>query len=114
VLVVEDEPLIRMNAVSTVEDAGYVAIEAADADAAIAILESRDDIRVVFTDINMPGSMDGLRLARAIRNRWPPIRLIVTSGLIRPKEGEFPADGRFLPKPYAADHLAAVLRELAA
>lgn len=114
VLVVEDEAFVRMCAVQMVEEAGCAAIEAANADEAVAILESRSDIRIVFTDVNMPGSMDGLKLARAIRERWPPIRLIVTSGLARPGAGDIPANGRFLAKPYAAAQLETALRELAA
>lgn len=73
-LVVEDEPLLRMNAVDMIETAGFQVLEAGSADDAIAILEKRDDIRVVFTDIQIPGSMDGLKLARAVRGRWPPIK----------------------------------------
>ena len=80
VLVVEDEPLLRLAAVEMVEDAGYVAVEAADAFEAVRILESRDDIRIVFTDIDMPGGMSGVTLAAAIRDRWPPIDIIMTSG----------------------------------
>jgi CheY-like chemotaxis protein len=80
VLVVEDELLIRMQAVSMIEEAGYDVVEASNADEAIAILEARTDIRIVFTDIEMPGSMDGLKLARYVRDRWPPIQLVVTSG----------------------------------
>jgi CheY-like chemotaxis protein len=72
VLIVEDEPLIRIGAVKTIEDAGFEVIEAASADEAIRILECRGDIRVVFTDIDMAGSMDGLKLAHAVCNRWPP------------------------------------------
>ena len=112
VLIVEDESLIRMSAVEMVEDAGYTAIEAANADEAIAVLETRKDICVVFTDINMPGSMDGLMLARAIRDRWPHIHLIVTSGLTTPGARDLPADGRFLRKPYEAAKVASTLREL--
>jgi CheY-like chemotaxis protein len=112
VLIVENEVLVRMCAVEMVEDAGYEAIEAANADEAVAILESRSDIRIVFTDVNMPGSMDGLKLARAIRDRWPPIHLIVTSGLARPGAGDIPTNGRFLAKPYEAAQLATALREL--
>ena len=70
VLVVEDEMLLRMRAVDMVEDAGFTSVEAVDADQAIAILESRSDIALLFTDIQMPGSMDGLRLAHAVRKRW--------------------------------------------
>lgn len=114
VLIVEDEFLIRMSAVQMVEDAGFAVIEAADADAAIAILTARSDIRVVFTDINMPGSMDGLKLARAVRDRWPPILLIVTSGMVTPASGEIPPGGRFLRKPYGAEQLTSTLRELVA
>src|SRR3990170_381248 len=100
VLVVEDEVFSRMHAVDLVEAAGYRAIEASNADDAIAILEARKDIRIVFTDINMPGSMDGLRLARAVRDRWPPIELILTSGHLDVAESDIPERGLFFPKPY--------------
>jgi two-component system, response regulator PdtaR len=100
VLIVEDEPLVRLCAVETVEAAGFTVIEAANADEAIRILESRGDIRVVFTDIHMPGSMDGLKLAHAVRNRWPPIKIIVTSGHEGIAEQDLPAGGRFFAKPY--------------
>jgi two-component system, response regulator PdtaR len=112
VLVVEDEALIRMSAVHMVEDAGFMVVEACDADEAIAILESRPDIRAVFTDINMSGSMDGWKLAHAIRGRWPPIHLIVTSGLYVPEEGQLPAKGLFIRKPYSAEQVTAALRDL--
>jgi CheY-like chemotaxis protein len=81
VLAVEDEPLTLMLAVDMIRDAGFEPLWASNADEAIRILESRNDIRVVFTDINMPGSMDGLKLAQAVRGRWPPIKIIVTFGL---------------------------------
>jgi CheY-like chemotaxis protein len=80
VVVVEDEPLVRMHAAAMIESAGFDTVEAGNADEAIAILEARKDIRIVFTDVEMPGSMDGLRLARAIRDRWPPVELVLTSG----------------------------------
>src|ERR1700733_4713037 len=112
ILVVEDEAIIRMGAVQILEDAGFVIVEAGNADDAMRILESRNDIRAVFTDINMPGTLDGMRLARAVRGRWPPIHLIVTSGLISPGEDEFPANGRFIRKPYKSEHVIATLREL--
>src|SRR5437868_6533693 len=82
ILVVEDEFLIRMATADVIRDAGFEVLEAADADGAIAILESRGDIRVVFTDIHMPGSMDGAKLAQAVRQRWPPVRIIATSGRV--------------------------------
>ncbi len=110
VLVVEDEPLQRILATTVVEDAGFDVIEASNADEAIAILESRSDIRIVFTDIDMPGSMDGLRLAAVIRNRWPPVELIVTSGMLTSSQIVLPARGKFFSKPYDPDVIAAALR----
>jgi CheY-like chemotaxis protein len=112
VLVVEDETLLRLNATMLVEEAGFEAIEAANADEAIRILETREDIRIVFTDVRMPGSMDGLRLARAVRDRWPPIQLIVTSGHARPSAEELPAGGHFIPKPYERAQVARALHAL--
>jgi CheY-like chemotaxis protein len=110
VLIVEDEPLVRLCAVETVEGAGFEVIEAANADDAIRILEGRSDIRVVFTDLHMPGSMDGLKLAHAVRNRWPPIKIIVTSGHERIAEQDLPAGGRFFAKPYDPGQIKDVLR----
>ena len=86
--------------------------EAANADEAIEVLESRTDITVVFTDIQMPGSMDGLKLARAVRGRWPPIKIIATSGRLHLDEADLPEGGRFLPKPYSPSQVTGVLREL--
>lgn len=82
VLVVDDELLARIAIVGEIEDAGFEVLEAGNADEAVRILESRKDVRIVFTDIQMPGSMDGIRLARAIRDRWPPIELMLTSFLL--------------------------------
>lgn len=112
-MVVEDEPLVRLNAVEMVVDAGFDAVEAANADEAIHILESRDDIRIVFTDIHMPGSIDGLKLAHAVRDRWPPIRLIVTSGRMTVRESALPTGGRFFSKPYRSSEIAQALQEFA-
>jgi CheY-like chemotaxis protein len=106
VLIVEDQALVRAGAVDLVEDAGFEAIEAANADEAIRILESRSDIRVVFTDIDMPGSMDGLKLAHAVRNRWPPIKLVVTSGQSLRTDKDLPKGGRFVGKPYGPSQVA--------
>jgi CheY-like chemotaxis protein len=111
VLIVEDEFLLRMDAVDMITAAGFEVIEAANADDAIEILEARQDITVVFTDIQMPGSMDGLKLARAVRGRWPPIKIIATSGL-NVGETDLPEGGRFLRKPYSPAQVAGVLREL--
>src|SRR5690349_15817059 len=82
ILVVEDEPLIRLGLASLVEEAGYPVAEAANADQAIRILEADSSFRVVITDVDMPGSMDGLRLAHYVRDRWPPIQLVVISGKV--------------------------------
>src|SRR3954466_4163485 len=99
VLVVEDEMLLRMRAVDMVEDAGFTSVEAVDAEQAVAVLESRSDIPFFFTDIQMPGSMDGLKLAHAVRKRWPPIKIILVSGQLKVTDLELPADSRFFGKP---------------
>ena len=112
VLVVEDEPLLLMNAVDVVEDLGFEALEARHADEAIAILESRSDIQVVFSDVHMPGSMDGLKLVHYVRNRWPPVKNITTSGLARLTVDELPVGGLFLPKPLSAYDLGKALQKL--
>jgi len=112
VLVVEDEVLIRMNTVEIIEDAGFDVLEAANADEAIVLLEARLDIQVVFTDIDMPGSMNGIKLAQAVRGRWPPIKIIATSGHFKLKAGDLPDDGRFLPKPYNSKQVSDILRDV--
>jgi CheY-like chemotaxis protein len=112
ILVVEDESIIRMEAVQMLEDAGFAVLESSNADDAMGILEIRSDVRAVFTDISMPGTLDGMRLARAVRGRWPPIHLIVTSGLIFTHEGDLPTGGRFIRKPYDPAHVIATIREL--
>ena len=112
VLIVEDEWLLRMNAVDVIKSAGFAVVEAENADEAIEILELRRDITVLFTDIQMPGSMDGLKLARAVRGRWPPIKIVATSGLVDVGEKDLPEGGRFLAKPYRSEELADILREL--
>ena len=113
ILVVEDEVLVRMVAVSVAEESGFEVLSAATADEAIGILESRSDIRLVFTDVHMPGSMDGLRLAHAVRGRWPPVELLVTSALGNVTAKDLPERGRFLPKPYNAATLSRVLQQMA-
>jgi two-component system, response regulator PdtaR len=112
VLVVEDESLIRASAVEMVKQAGFEPIEASDADEAICILESRNDIRAVFTDVQMPGSIDGLKLAEMVRRRWPPVALVVTSGRAHIEEADLPTGGRFLSKPYQGSELEAALRQV--
>jgi CheY-like chemotaxis protein len=112
VLIVEDEFLLRMDAADVIGSAGFEVVEAANADDAIEILEVRRDITLVFTDIQMPGSMDGLKLAQAVRGRWPPIKIVATSGLVDVGEKDLPEGGRFLAKPYRSEQLADMVREL--
>ncbi|MGY4474476.1 response regulator [Bradyrhizobium sp. USDA 3364] len=112
VLVVEDDPLLRMNASAAIEAAGFDVVEAAGAEEAIAILEQRSDIRLLFTDIQMPGSMDGLKLAHFVKGRWPPIKIVATSGHAYVTESDLPDGGRFLPKPYAIAEMASTIDRL--
>jgi CheY-like chemotaxis protein len=114
ILIVEDEGFLRLHATQIAEEAGLRVLEASGADEAISILESRDDIRIVFTDVQMPGSMDGLALARAVRDRWPPIAIIVTSGRVRPTPDLLPANVFYISKHYMAEELSALLRKLVA
>src|SRR5580698_8497257 len=113
VLIVEDELLIRLDAIEMIEAAGFDTLEAGNAGEAIAILEARPDIHVVFTDIQMPGSMDGLKLARFVRGRWPPIKIVATSGFVIVRKDDLPEGSRFLPKPHRPEQVVA-LRELTA
>src|SRR5476651_1037104 len=112
VLVVEDEMLLRMRAVDMVEDAGFTPVEAVNADDALAILESRTDIELLFTDIQMPGSMDGLKLAHAVHERWPLIKIILVSGQLKLTNEDKPADSRFFGKPLDVKQMIAVLQDM--
>lgn len=112
VLVVEDEMVLRMRAVDIVEDAGFVPIEAISADQALQILESRDDISLLFTDIQMPGSMDGLKLAHATHARWPHIKIILVSGQIAVTDADKPEDSRFFPKPLEIEQMIVEIQEM--
>jgi two-component sensor histidine kinase/DNA-binding NarL/FixJ family response regulator len=112
VLVVEDEMVLRMRAADIVEDAGFSPVEAVNADEALAILESRSDIAVLFTDIQMPGSMDGLKLAHAVHHRWPDIKILLVSGQVKPSDAERPADSRFFGKPLGVEQMIAELQAM--
>src|SRR5258708_17024133 len=112
VLVVEDEMVLRMRAVDIVEDAGFTAVEAVNADEALSILESRSDISLLFSDIQMPGSMDGLKLAYAVHRRWPSIKIILVSGQLKLTDGDKPADSRFFGKPLDVKQMIAELRDM--
>ena len=114
VLIVEDEPLLRLFAVDMIEDAGFDTVEAANSTEAVTILESRADIRIVFTDVDMPHGIDGICLAACIRNRWPPIKIIITSGKPLPQRVSIPAETVFFPKPFRQDRVVETLRNMAA
>lgn len=112
VLVVEDEPLVRIDISDLLEDAGFHVIEAANADEAIAALEADSEITLIFTDVDMPGSMDGLRLAAAVSDRWPPVRIIVTSGHRTVEITDIPDGSVFFSKPYRAHEIISSMNEL--
>lgn len=105
ILVVEDDDLVRMNAAEMLEDAGFSVVEAHHADEAWAILHERSDIGVVFTDVDMPGSMCGVTLAERVTENWPDIRLVLTSGRPRFAHEEVPDHGLFVAKPYKASQV---------
>jgi CheY-like chemotaxis protein len=104
--------MLRDLAVEVIEDAGFVALEAGNAEEAVDLLEARPDIAVLFTDINMPGSMDGLTLAHTVHDRWPPIKILIASGLVRLSQSDLPTNSVFLEKPYRGEAVIAQLRRL--
>jgi two-component sensor histidine kinase/CheY-like chemotaxis protein len=112
VLVVEDEMMLRMRAVDIVEDAGFMPVEAVNADDALLILESKSDIDLLFTDIQMPGTMDGLKLAHAVHARWPSIKIMLVSGQVTPIDTERPVNSRFYGKPLEVKKMIAELQEM--
>jgi CheY-like chemotaxis protein len=113
VLVVDDDPLVRMYGVELVVEAGYPAIEASSADEALRILESRSDVGVLFTDVEMPpAKMTGVQLAEIVHERWPDIRLVVTSGRANLKDDDLPDEGRFIEKPYTPKDVSEVLQSV--
>jgi CheY-like chemotaxis protein len=112
VLIVEDEMVLRMRAVDMVEDAGYTPLEAMDAAEAVAILESRSDVALMCTDIQMPGQMDGVGLAHAVHARWPAIAIIVVSGQLDLPHLDLPPRSRFFGKPLNAADVIAEMRDM--
>jgi CheY-like chemotaxis protein len=112
--VVEDEALLLFSISDDLRESGFRVLEAGNADIAVSLLETHPEISILFTDIDMPGSMDGLKLSAAVRARWPPIRILVTSGKQRIKEGDLPSGRRFMPKPYTPDRVVSSLREFLA
>ena len=104
--------VLRMRAVDIVEDAGFVAVEAVSADQALTVLESRSDISLMLSDIQMPGSMDGLKLAHAVHHRWPNIKIILVSGHVKVSDTDKPADSRFFGKPLETEHMIGHIRPI--
>ena len=113
VLVVEDEVLLRMNIVGVLEQRGFAVLEAENATRAIEILVQHPDVQVMFTDIDMPGGVDGLKLAAMVRDRWPPIKIVYTSGYRKQADLQLPVESQFFAKPYNPDRVAATLFALA-
>ncbi len=113
-LVAEDEFLLRMEAADTLSDAGFTVLEVASADDALRFLEDKDGVDLLFTDVNMPGRLDGFGLAREVALRWPGITIIVCSGAAKPLPGDLPAKARFIDKPYSPALVHEVVRELRA
>ncbi|MBA3040299.1 MAG: response regulator [Alphaproteobacteria bacterium] len=114
VLVVEDEVLIRMSIVAELEDAGFEVFEASNAVEAIEVLIANNRIQLMFTDVDMPGGVDGLKLAASVRDRWPPIKIIVTSGHRSVDVDALPVEARFMAKPYDLDAVILSIREMTA
>lgn len=114
VLVVEDDPLLRMAGADMIEMAGFDVIEASNGIEAVGVLESRADIDIVFSDIDMPPGLDGIKLATLVRHRWPPIGIILVSGHGSPGNNDLPARAIFFPKPYREDVVVATMRKLVA
>jgi CheY-like chemotaxis protein len=112
ILIVEDEELLRLHAADLLEEHGFRVVEARNADAALKVLESRDDVRLLFTDIQMPGALDGLDLAREVHQRWPHVLLVITSGQKKLTEAEIPDHGRLVAKPYRAADLLGQVDEM--
>ncbi|MGO4524946.1 response regulator [Microvirga sp. 2MCAF35] len=114
ILLVEDEPLLRFFVSDVLEEAGFEVIETGNAEEALTLLEVRDDVRVIFTDIEMPGPLNGLDLVSCAHQRWPEILILVVSGGIRPSAAELPEGGRFVAKPYEESFVLHHLREMIA
>lgn len=114
VLVVEDDELLRWSKMIVLQDSGYSVLEASDAGEALTTLEQRADVRIIFTDVQMPGAIDGVRLAHLVSQRWPLLKIIVTSGRMRLHQDDLPKGGVYLMKPYSATELTTAVYEVRA
>lgn len=112
VIVVEDETIVRMDIAMSLQDEGFIVLEASNADDAIRLLDAHPEIRLMFTDIDMPGSMDGLNLAEAVCDRWPPVKIIVASGHRQLSDELLPIEGKFFGKPYDHARVISAVREM--
>jgi DNA-binding NtrC family response regulator len=112
VLVVEDETIIRMSIVDELEDAGFEVFQASNAAQAIEVLIANSSIEVMFTDVDMPGGVDGLKLAASVRDRWPPIKIVVTSGHRKVDVNALPVETCFVAKPYDPTAVIRSIREM--
>lgn len=112
ILLVEDEPLVRMLGMDVLEEAGFAVVEAVDAREALAQLEAHPEVDILFTDVQMPGDLDGVQLARIVHDQRPDVRLVVASGHARLSADDLPDNGRFVPKPYRPDELVGVMRDV--
>jgi two-component system, response regulator PdtaR len=112
ILVADDDELIRLHASELLEESGYTVVEAASAKEALQVMEARKDVRLLFTDIQMPPGINGLELARQVHKRWPRVLLVITSGQTKPARAEIADDGRFIRKPYLAKDLLRQIGEL--
>ncbi|WP_245444400.1 response regulator [Microvirga sp. KLBC 81] len=113
VLVVEDEPLVRMFLTDFLDEAGFKVFEAVSADEALALLQARPDIQAVVTDIEMPGSMNGLELAKLIQERWPGAGVVLSSGRERPGSDDLSERVAFVSKPYLPETVIRVVQQMA-
>lgn len=112
VLVVEDDPLVRLVTEDVLTEAGFRVIEVPNADDALIALEARPDIRIIVTDVEMPGTFDGFTLARLVRHRWPQVGIVVCSGHVCPGDGDLPAGAEYLSKPIRPSKLISTVRDL--
>ena len=112
ILIVEDNALLRMGTVAMLEEAGYRVVDAANSREAIGIMECCDDVALMFTDVDMPPGMSGLQLGEVVRERWPQIKLLITSGHHQLITTELPGDSQFLPKPYSRKTVVKAINQL--
>jgi len=113
VLIVEDDALLLLDAMDMAEEAGLLAFGAYNADEALELLDAHSNIRILFTDVQMPGSMDGLKLAHAVKGRWPPVSIMVTSGVAKILSEDLPGDGLFFSKPYQSASIVKAMKAFA-